>query len=984
MSKGFSKIQLNIGESRKNCLQFIRKILSEIGQNQNNLELKQLVSQILEENLYKLDDNSPLIIRDWVKTTLPKLDSDRAYERALNIYYFSRILTEISELESVKKAVYIEIAIAGYEVSLLFFTKELFPQEWAGIQDNLGFAYYNRIRSDCVHNLEQAITAFNNALQVYTHAHFPQEWARIQNNLGLAYHDRIHGDWVHNLEQAITAFNNALQVYTHAHFPQEWAEIQNNLGLAYCDYSKWINFNKSENLELAILCYKNALQIYLRANYPQDWAMVLTNLGASYRIRLQGDTIENLTKTICCYNAALKEYSREKCPEDWAMVQMNLGNAYRELYKGNIESNLAQSIHHLNASLEVYNCEYYPQDWADIQHNLALTYEKQEHIDKALACLHLSLETYTHTKDYLECGCVLGNIAFTAQQWEEAIYGYGKAIDAVEQVRTWSNTESRRQEILKQYITIYQDMVSCCINVGQIDKALEYVERSRSKKLVDLMASYNLYQSEEISLPVQELLKQYEELQQQIDQEHQKSQKSQNSRSHTRAAWTAYNEVIKSLETAKQQVWENLRRLDPVLAGEIQVNPLSLSDIQKLIDKQNIAILSFYTTNSDTHIFVVRQNKINLHTCTGQGLETLQNWINQNWLLPYINDKQKWESQFSNVLHELAERLQISELISKHLQEIEELILVPHLLLHQIPFAALPTGEYQEHLIDKFLIRYTPSCQILEFCYQRPKLETLDINSLQYGTVEDSQDNLPFTRYECEQIAQFFDIPPERRLIGSNQATRKNYRQLAQQINVLHSSHHAESRLDNPLESKLRLADGNITLGELMTPNWRLPNLVEVFLACCETNLGTPSLTDDILTLSTGFLCAGANSVISSLCLVDDLATAFFSIFYYQERQIGKSRPESLQQAQFKLRELKKRELQEISRQAEAKENELIQDRNKYIKDSPEYEKWNREYNLYSKFNKRFNKRIKEIENSNHLPFSHPRYWAIFICHGLR
>ncbi|ODG99100.1 hypothetical protein A4S05_05915 [Nostoc sp. KVJ20] len=52
------------------------------------------------------------------------------------------------------------------------------------------------------------------------------------------------------------------------------------------------------------------------------------------------------------------------------------------------------------------------------------------------------------------------------------------------------------------------------------EKAFEYSE-SRSKLLVDLMASYNLSQGEEIPPKVQELLQQYEELQPQIDQERQ-------------------------------------------------------------------------------------------------------------------------------------------------------------------------------------------------------------------------------------------------------------------------------------------------------------------------------------------------------------------------------------------------------------------------------------------------------------------------------
>jgi CHAT domain-containing protein len=233
----------------------------------------------------------------------------------------------------------------------------------------------------------------------------------------------------------------------------------------------------------------------------------------------------------------------------------------------------------------------------------------------------------------------------------------------------------------------------------------------------------------------------------------------------------------------------------------------------------------------------------------------------------------------------------------------------------------------------------------------------------------------------CEKIAELYKIPQEQRLIGKTQATRQNYRQLAQTVNVLHSSHHAQSRLDNPLESELKLAGGSITLGQLMSPSWRLPNLVDVFLACCETHLDMPSLTDDIFTLSTGFLCAGAINVVSTLWAVSDLATALLCIFYYQYRQQNKRCSEALQQAQFKLRNLKKHELKGIFSEAETREKELIRVRKKYITGSVEYSQWESEYQIYA----RINRLIQKVQNSNEeFPFSHPVYWAAFICQGLR
>ena len=258
----------------------------------------------------------------------------------------------------------------------------------------------------------------------------------------------------------------------------------------------------------------------------------------------------------------------------------------------------------------------------------------------------------------------------------------------------------------------------------------------------------------------------------------------------------------------------------------------------------------------------------------------------------------------------------------------------------------------------------------------------MEIETWQYGTVENAEDNLPFAGFEGEQISQLFNIPETNRLRGKTQATRSNYQQLANTVQLLHSCHHAESRLDNPLESVLKLGDGNITLGQLMNPGWRLPNLSDVFLSCCETGLGAPQITDDILTLATGFLCAGARSVINTLWSVDDLATALVSIFYYEfyyeQQQAVKSRPQALWQAQIKLRQLTKEEVKKLlSQPVKEKRKEAKVKRDKYLEDSPEYQEWHREYRQYSSI---YNK-ILGIQEEN--PFSHPRYWAGFACQGL-
>jgi CHAT domain-containing protein len=387
-------------------------------------------------------------------------------------------------------------------------------------------------------------------------------------------------------------------------------------------------------------------------------------------------------------------------------------------------------------------------------------------------------------------------------------------------------------------------------------------------------------------------------------------------------------------------------------------------------------------------------------------------------------------------LQQLAEKIQLKTLVETYLKDIKELIIIPHLFWHQIPFAALPltvpinaqTPENQssgmmrqvmeiftrlekkktttnismsteeeivstQYLGDKFPLRYIPSSQILQYCQQRPPLPEIN-----YGTVENPDGTLPSVEFECETIANLHQIPANQRLKGGKEATVNNYRQLAKQVQVLHSRHHAQSRLDSPLESVLNLADGNITLGQIMSPAFRLLNLSDVFLSCCETNLGVAGISDDILSLSTGFLCAGARSVVSTLWAVDDLATALFSIFYYQHRQQGLNRPEALKQAQFYLRNLSgktletkyKAELEKHLNQQLEQTGKNLEKANKNRKrlreGTPEYERWDEEYQRWDKIGDRI---FKVKENLTKLckekyPFATPYYWAGFICSGLR
>ncbi len=959
----------------------------------------QSIYPLLKNNLDKLDDNLVQILTAWKNKTLTEVDIKTAKLIAKTIFYFSNLIQEfpLGNIASNK-----EIAIAGYQAVATVFTQSDFPQDWADTQNNLGIAYLYRIRGDKAENLEDAIAHYHKALLIYTQSEFPRQWAMTQNNLGIAYCERIRGDRAENLEAAIAHYHQALLVLTQSDFPQQWATTQNNLATAYSDR---IHGDRAENLEAAIAHYHNALLVLTQSDFPQQWATTQNNLASAYGNRIHGDRAQNLEAAIAhCHNALLV-YTQSDFPQYWAMTQNNLASAYFYLY--------------------------------------VMGGDRAENLKAAIAHYHNALLVYTPNNVPIECFKTsqnLGNLAWDTQDFKLAIQSYQLAIKSVEQSRNWVIDEERRQEILADSIHVYEKIIQAYLNIGEIAKALEYTERFRCQRLVELMASDILNPGGEIKPEVQELLIDYEELQQRINSLRFSSQTEATpaltgSRRLPDGELLAANQAeIQKLEAQKQQVWKQLRRYDPVLAGQIQVEHLNLDQMQELIPNNTTALLSFYTTQVDTHIFILLKDQSpQVYTCKGQGLETFQKWIGENWFIPYIGANPEWRENMGLFLKELAQRLQLKDLIPQYLTGIEELIIVPHLRLHQMPFAALPIDgietfhrkeenskplSLQErglergflnpvkskgdgdtrglvigrksqpkvtltpttYLGDLFRIRIVPSCQILYYCQQRPPIP----NQPTMGIVEDATEDLLFSRYECETLAQSYSVSADKRLQG-RKATVTEYQTLASQVQILHSSHHATSNPAQPLNSYLVLGDGSLTLSQLISPGWRMPNLSDVFACCCEVNFSLNKLTDDLLSLATGFLCAGARSVVSTQWSVEDLASALLAIFYYNFRQAGMSRSQALQQGQIKLRNLTGEEFArnyqgEMGKSLQQQYDQAMIRRNDAnVKgDVAECQKWQELADKIQVQQQRLQSLAKEKQ-----PFSHPYYWAGFVSQGL-
>ncbi|MDB9432275.1 DUF3110 domain-containing protein, partial [Microcystis aeruginosa] len=817
--------------NQQDYLNFLMDSLQRISENPN----PQVIYPFWAQNLDKLDDNLARILDSWARETLTQATPEQAYSIAAVIFYFSDLIQQfpLGDITTHK-----EIAITGYEIVLTIFTFDAFPQEWALTQNNLAIAYLNRIRGEKAKNLERAITACQEALKVLTFDGFPQnwalnpqnwaltqynlavayidrirgekaenleraiaacqealkvrtfdafpqEWAATQNNLAVAYINRIRGEKAENLERAITTCNEALKVYTFDAFPQDWATTQHNLANAYHDR---IRGEQAGNLEKAIAAYQEALKVYTFDAFPQKWARTQNNLAGAYSDRIRGDKAENLEKAIATYQEALKVYTFDAFPQDWARTQNNLAGAYSDRIRGDEAENLERAISAYQDALKVFTFDAFPQDWATTQNNLAIAYsnrirgDKADNLEKAITSYQNALTIRTKEADPLKCLQTARNLAilhYSEEQWQPATEAYNTAIEAVENARLEALNPQSRQEVLSNAIGVFHRIVQAHLNLNQPEKALEYIERSKGRNLVELITQKNLH-PQGVS---QEIIAQLNELKQRVVNEQIRLQHQSINQNLMRSDnLTPYVQDHSYLKEYQQDLDNFIAReiKDPLFSLTQKVEPIPFTEIQALTDAET-CLLQWYITGEKILAFVVSaEGEVKVWQSSendkNQFLDTFDNYRE---LYYSKNGKQEWRNQLSNLLQTFADILHINDILALIPDTCQRLIIIPHWFLHILPIHALPVDPPQlslksgesatggSELQDLFPkgVQYAPSCQILQKITQT--FHHSEFNKL--FAIQNPTKDLFYTDLEVNILSTFFTEP---QVIAQDNATK--------------------------------------------------------------------------------------------------------------------------------------------------------------------------------------------------------------------
>ena len=471
---------------------------------------------------------------------------------------------------------------------------------------------------------------------------------------------------------------------------------------------------------------------------------------------------------------------------------------------------------------------------------------------------------------------------------DDALDDLKKAIHLVETLRSELQIESLQQGFINDKMQLYYDAVHLLIDMGRPEEAFHFVERAKSRSFVDLLANQS------VSLPKMqnESLKQIDELRMGIQEAQQRLTGAQKDR-RDQMDW---DRELQKRREAYEHFLLDLQIQDEELASFISVSPLNVGGIQSLLPDSTV-MLAYFLTDEIIYSWVI--NKEELHgyqtktplTQVQKSVKDLREII-QSYLTSYEQSRNLYQW--------------LIQPVEEKLHSANHVIIVPHGILHYLPFSALQDQE-ENYLIDSFSLSYIPSATVLKYCMDKNLSRDLDstnpnVLALCNPELGSPSYDLPFAAKEAAALKRTFsNVKSYQGVYATEDVFRKN----CEDIQLIHFATHGVYEPKAPLFSALLLSpekrdDGRLEAHEVfgLTLNCDL-----VTLSACETGLAHITQGDELVGLSRSFIYAGAPSILTSLWKVDDLATAVFMKRFYRYLKAGHSKPKALQRTQIFMRE---------------------------------------------------------------------------------
>ena len=235
------------------------------------------------------------------------------------------------------------------------------------------------------------------------------------------------------------------------------------------------------HLEVSSLYYQKALNYFQSENIEREKGLALVGIGL---LSVQAGAIR---KALNSQEEALSILEMGGYTSDLVDAQLSISRTYLSDKKPLAALPLIQS------ALDKLEEGTHSHKWADAMYELGITHLfLGSSVDQALSYFHACLEVYSvedSPRDCLKVGERIGEIGYIKGDWEKVVEGYSLAVDSAEEIRWFIKYGALKSRIASENFSAYSSVIEGLVRLCDLDKAIEYAERSRSALTAELIAA---------------------------------------------------------------------------------------------------------------------------------------------------------------------------------------------------------------------------------------------------------------------------------------------------------------------------------------------------------------------------------------------------------------------------------------------------------------------------------------------------------------
>ena len=720
------------------------------------------------------------------------------------------------------------------------------------------------------------------SIEIYKEIDNKPELLRCYSDVGFDYIK------LGEFRKAIEYLNKALEINKEIGDREAEASCYSNLVMAYSGMGAY---------EKSVKYIEKALKISEEISNKSGQVTCYINLGSEYGRR------GNYKKSIECSKKALDICRETSIKPKEAHCYLNIGISYVGL------GEFKKAFEYHRKALVIYKEIGDKEGAAYSYENLAITYTNiakfKEALDNHKEALEICKEIGTLTLEKK----INQNLAALYYFYDLPVFAYDYykiAIELSEKLRERIFEEENKISFSESNSDAYNHMISLCFRLEKNNESFDYLEKNKSRTLLDLLSTTNIQPHVETTLELKSLLSQEEFCLTKL-----RSFQTQDlTQKKTNREPGELDEIVEELDN----VYNKIETFDPNYVFIRRGKPLSAENIINLISTQNrnLVLLEYFLTKDELYIFIFPSRDKQLY------IEKIS--ISQDKINRYISEdywrsvvKYRWFKDIGESWLGLSNYL--IDPISKYLAKGDLIYFIPHGLLHYLPMHALELNG--EPLIKHHPVTYSPSASLIRFCQNKGSGELKSCVS--FGVAIGKEEEAEFEekiknmnkedKKEIEEkikkVKEIFE--GESKNVGGffngktylgYDATKKQAIKTCIDEDILHFSCHGYFDDNDPLSSGVKLYDGVLTAREIF--DMRL-NTELVTLSACQTGINKRRPGDELIGLTRAFLYAGAPSIIVSLWSVDAPSTQELMIEFYKSLKNGFDKATALQQSQKKI-----------------------------------------------------------------------------------